>query len=148
MSKLENPNMENESIHIQKIETNDYMLTVDVNQIGELIDGHKWTLLIKSHSQKEAIDLKGVMHDSESDFYTATASCIEPLQKIKSIIQLLNSDKDLMNIALETIGNKYHDEDDMSTEQWLNLLLETGVDMNQFRKATFLFSAMHETNFK
>jgi len=44
----------------------------------------------------------------------------------------------------ESIGSKYHDEDDMSTEEWLKMLEEEGVDMNIPRKTTFLFSTMQD----
>lgn len=136
--------MEQEIIQIEKLESNDYILTFDINQFSEEIDGHKWSSLIKSYSKKETIDLGGVIHDPESDFYIATASSIEPLQKVVSIIELLTSDKNLMDIAVESIASKYHDEDDMSIGEWLELLEESGVDMNRLRKATFLFSTMQD----
>ena len=136
--------MEQETIQIEKLETNDYILTFDVNQFSENIDGHKWSLLIKSYSEKEVIDLEGIVHDPESDFYSATAASIEPLQRVVSIIKILTSNKNLKDMAAESIGSKYHDEDDMSTEEWLKMLEEEGVDMNIPRKTTFLFSTMQD----
>lgn len=136
--------MEQENIQIEKLETDEYMLTFDVNQFSGDIDGHKWSLLIQSYSKKETIDLEGVIHDPESDIYSASASSIEPLQKAVAIIKRLIADKKLMDIALKSIENKYHDEDDMSIEEFLQIMEEAGQDMNRPRNVTFLFSTMQD----
>ena len=136
--------MVQEAIQIEKLEADGYILTFDVSQFSEEVDGHKWSLLIKSHSKNEAINLGGVVHDPESDFYSATAPSIEPLRKVASIIQLLTSDKKLMDIAADKIDGKYHDEDDMSIEEWLQLMEEAGFDMNTPRKTSFLFSTLQD----
>lgn len=136
-----------EAIQIDEIERNRYVLTFDVNQFSEDIDGHKWSMMIKFHIKNEAIEIEGVGHDPESDFYCATAASIEPLKKVASVIQVLASDRNIRDIATASfLENKYHDEDDMSTKEWLELLEESGVDMNKPRKANFLFSTMQDEN--
>ena len=136
--------MDLETIKIERLESNDYVLIFDVNEFSDQIDGHKWSMLIKAHSKKEIIDLEGVAHDPESDFYSATASSIGPLKNVVSIIKLLASNKNLMDLALESLGSKYHYEDDMSLEEWLKSMEEAGEDMSSPRKTKFLLSAMDD----
>ena len=135
------------AIQIENHESNGYILTFDVNEFHEDIDGHNWSVLIKSYLKNEGIELEGLEHDPESDFYCAFASSIEPLQTIGSIIQKLALDKNLRHMTLvSSVSSKYHDEDDMSTEEWLNMLKEEGVDMDKPRKARFLFSTLQDEN--
>jgi len=136
--------MEQTNIQIEKLTANEYLLTFDPNEFDGGIDGHKWSLLIQSYGKKEKIDLEEVFHDPESDLYSASASTIEPLQKIVSIIKLLITDKNSMNLALEFIGNKFHDEDDMSIKEFWELKKEAGFDMSRPRKVTFLFSTLQD----
>ena len=139
--------MTQDDIQIEKLESNGYILTFDVNQFSDDIDGHKWSMMIKSHVKNESIKLEGVDHDPESDFYCATSSSIEPLKKIASVIQALAADGNLRDIAIASfLENKYHDENDMSTGEWLEMLEESGVDMGKPRKASFLFSTLQDEN--
>lgn len=139
--------MVQEALQIEKIEGNDYILTFDVSQFSDDIDGHVWAMLIKSHMKNRAIELEGVDHDPESNFYCATASSIEPLKKVASVIQILASDRNLREIATASfVESKYHDEDDMSTGEWLEMLEESGIDMDKHRKASFFFSTFQDEN--
>ena len=90
--------MVQEAIKIEKLESNDYILTFDVNEFYENIDGHKWAVLIKSHMTNEGVELEGVNHDPESDFYYATAPSIESLNIIASVIQAVASDQCLRDV--------------------------------------------------
>jgi len=127
-------------VKIEALDTNQYYLSFDVNDIKHSKDGHTWALLIQTYCRNKKINLGDVTHDPESDLYAAIASTKESLEKISSVIQVLISDHYLFEKTLQKVNelDDYHDEDDMTTEEFLEWMSEAGYDMSKPKTFDFL----------
>lgn len=119
-------------VEIKKTENEQYCLIFNPSDIERSIDGYAWELLIKAYCRDEKISLEDVNHDPESDMYGAFASDIRPLEGIAVAIEALASNNILRDKLLKVVSELTisRDDDDMSTEEFLEWMSEAGYDMS------------------
>lgn len=117
-------------IEIAQLENEEYCLVFRPLDVGSPLDGHTWSLLVQAYCYAEKVLFGDVVHDPESDMYSAISARKEQLEEISGVIEKLSSDTAVRQKLLAQIEELEDFDDDMTTEEFLEWMATAGFDMS------------------
>lgn len=133
------------TVEIRELAANQYALFFFLDDDSAL-DGHTWSDLIQAYGRAENLSLDDVIHDPESDLYSATATAIEPLEEVAAAIDALAGNSKLRSEYLRAISttDRPHDDEDMTTEEFLEWMVEAEYNMAVSRNFMFDLDSLRD----